>query len=386
MTGSLCWSVVCILLLGVSSTARAEVDLAAWLEPHRQHFDLPALGAVVVSRDAVLALGVTGRRSVASDVPVHRDDAWHLGSITKSMTAFVAARLVQRGLIEFDTTVGAVLGSVFPNMHRRYRGVTLEQLLGHRGGLPENLTGLRVWQQIDVADDDPVLQRHALLTEVLRRAPGRRPGSAHVYSNAGYVLAATMLEARANRPWEALIAEELFSALGLASAGLGAPGRSGDAPEQPLGHRRGNGLEAMLPGPFADHPPALAPAGTVHMNLADLGRYLRLHLGSALDAEAVLHPNLLERLHEPLPGQNYALGWWREPLGNGPGYRVVHEGSNTFWFAVVWLLPVDGIALAAVTNRVPEDLDALERLAHDLLAAIEDGAFRQNGIEGSGSR
>jgi CubicO group peptidase (beta-lactamase class C family) len=37
------------------------------------------------------------------------DDRWHLGSCTKSMTASLAAMLIEDGLLRWDTTVGEIL-------------------------------------------------------------------------------------------------------------------------------------------------------------------------------------------------------------------------------------------------------------------------------------
>lgn len=343
-------------------------DLAPWLEAHRDRHDLPALGAVVVSSSGIESLGVVGRRASSHDARVEGDDRWHLGSITKSMTATVAARLVEQGRIDFDTRVGTVLGEAFPSMRRVFRRVTLAELLGHRGGLPRDLVGLEVWEQLDIEADAPRSQRRALLEEVLSRRPALRPGSGHLYSNAGYVLAATMLEAVSGQSWEELMVAELFRPLALESAGIGAPGIDGEQPDQPWGHRAGNGLQPMPPGPFADHPPALGPAGTVHMNLADLGRYLHAHLVGLAGDTAFLPRELFQRLHAPLPGQDYALGWWQESSQRTDAAIHVHEGSNTFWFALVWLIPAQDVAIAVVTNRVPADLDATATIAGELLA------------------
>ena len=108
----------------------------------------------------------------------------------------------------------------------------------------------------------------------------------------------------------------------------------------------------MAPGPTADNPPAIAPAGTVHATLGDWGRFVSLHLRGARGEEGeFLPPKAFRRLHTPPEGQTYALGWdtGRRPWAGG---RVLtHAGSNTMWYCVTWLAPEKDFAVLVATNR-----------------------------------
>jgi len=64
-------------------------------------------------------------------------DRFYVGSIGKSMTATVLARLVERGLLSWDTRVQDVLGLQEDAVTPSFREVTLRQLLSHRSGLPK---------------------------------------------------------------------------------------------------------------------------------------------------------------------------------------------------------------------------------------------------------
>ncbi len=376
----------CLALAAHAQTAVAQTDpartggdpqhlsLDEWLQPHREQHALPGIGAMVVDDRNVLAFGLSGRRSTNHDAALQLSDRWHLGSITKSMAATVAARLVAAGKVRWQDTVLEVLPDRFPDMHPDYRDVTLEQLLRHRSGLTDDLTGLSVWQEIDTSTMAPGLQRQHLLAEVLQLPPGFTPGQGWRYSNAGYVLAGVMMEQASGTSWEQLVEAELFRPLGLQNAGIGAPGSAGAVPDQPRGHRHHEGtLSAVEPGPFADHPPAMAPAGTVHMSLHDLGLYLQAHLAGLRDGHPLMPSNLFARLHEPEGDERYASGWFVTPAEGGAGPISSHEGSNTFWMALVWVAPAENIALAVVTNRVPEDIDALIRIAGQLLTDYRAG-------------
>ena len=283
-------------------------------------------------------LAVAGLRAAGSEAPVAAGDLWHVGSNTKAMTAALVARLAAQGRIARDDTLGAALGPLVPDMHPAWAEADFAALLSHRAGLPRDagrLTMLRL--ALPGPRRDPVGARLRYARAVLRRAPERPLGEFH-YSNAGYVLAGAMLEARTGTPWRALMRQELFAPLGLDSAGFGPP--QGD---QPRGHKAGlpGGLRPVGTGALADNPPALGPAGRVHMSAADLRRWLELQIARPdwLPGEA------WDWLHHPAPGTDYVAGW-----GVGPDGRHGHSGSNGMWFNRVAFWPEQGLALVLAAN------------------------------------
>jgi CubicO group peptidase (beta-lactamase class C family) len=282
---------------------------------------------------------VAGRRAVDGNAPVTIADRWHLGSITKSMTATLAALCVEAGEIGWDEPLGAVLGGRVQHARPAYADVSLVHLLSHRSGLPANVGPFEMFRFLETPVD-PVADRLAYVSVALKKAPLAPPGAREVYSNAGYTVAGAMLEARAGKPWEALMRERLFGPLGLASAGFGAP----DPAVGPVGHiRRGDRLRAMTPDPDepADNVAAIGPAGRVHMAAGDLLTYLGAHR----DRTGLLQPDSWDRLHTPPFGGDYALGWVVRPDGS-----LWHNGSNTMWYAEAAFSPASGISGIAVVN------------------------------------
>ena len=140
---------------------------------------------------------------------------------------------------------------------------------------------------------------------------------------------------------------EVFVPLGLTTAGFGAPGTAG-ANDQPSGHRSGllGGLRAVEPGPMADNPPVLGPAGTVHLSLEDLGRYLSVHMAGARGEETgYLSEESWHTLHTPPFGDEYAMGWGvREGL-------LMHAGSNTMWYMQMVMAPEADRAVIIAFNE-----------------------------------
>lgn len=94
----------------------------------------PAIAIAIVEKGSVVDMAVVGERWIGSGQPVKKNDTFHIGSITKSVTATMIGALVQKELIDWTFTVGDFLGDM--EMRDEYRDVTLEQILQHRGGFP----------------------------------------------------------------------------------------------------------------------------------------------------------------------------------------------------------------------------------------------------------
>ena len=343
--------------------------LVAMLERHR----LPALGGALVTADGPQAFAAIGRRSNQIPAVALSDDLWHLGSCTKAMTATLAARLVEQKKIAWDTPVSEVFTDLPGGVHAGWAGATLELLLAHRGGAPAEIEpGL--WDELFGSTAPPREQRAKLVAALLAAPPAQRPGSAYVYSNAGYALAGAMLETRADMLWENLMRQEVFVPLKMTSAGFGAPGSAGKL-DQPLGHRAPEGGKPAKPvpvGPRADNPAAIAPAGGVHASLADWGRFAAAHLAGAKGATGYLGADSWRRLHTPAEGQEYALGWMVTERDWAGGTAWTHSGSNTMWYATAWLAPERGFAVLVTTNQGGE---GAAKAVDDTCAALI-GAWR----------
>lgn len=319
-------------------------ELAGVLEPIRAQHGLPALGAAVWKGDELVAIGVTGTRKLGDPTPATTADLWHLGSDTKAMTATLIGIYVDRGEIHLNDTIGALFAGevVDPG----YTAVTIEQLLQHRGGAPGEIPA-DIWDAMWAAGSAPGA-RDAAVKALISRPPAQAVGT-FVYANAGYMIAGAALE-RLEQPksWEQLMQAEIFAPLGMSSCGFGAPG-SPNAVDEPWGH---DVTTPIMPGPDADNPPSMGPAGTVHCSLADWGKFLAVHLhGARGEGSTLISQTTLTALQTPPAGGDYAAGWAVVQRDWAGGTALTHSGSNTLWYATAWLAPARNTTLAVVTNR-----------------------------------
>jgi D-alanyl-D-alanine carboxypeptidase len=283
------------------------------------------------------------------------------------MTATLCALLVARGDLSWDTPLADALPDLADDMDEAFRDVTLVELLSHRAGLPGK-PNWALMMELRTSELPLVEQRAKLARAALSAAPAHPPRTAFEYANDGFVIAGHVAEVATKQAWEELMRELLFRPLGMTSAGFGAPGSaeatSAGKIDQPRGHRPDGA--AVPPGPLADNPAALGPAGTVHASLADWARYVELHLDGARGdvevGEITLTRDAFALLHQPYeaPGQRYGFGWVFEqrPWAGGDGTALWHNGSNTTWYCVAWLGPGNGVAALVTANQAAPAVQA----------------------------
>ena len=322
---------------------RADEQLGKLLESIRDAHHLPGIIGAILRGETLANIGAAGVRKLGSAQPMQVQDQVHLGSCTKAMTATLLGMLVDDGLLSWSSSIRDVFPEVASRLHTDFQTTTLAELLTHRAGLPHDTSW---WRLPGLTTTD---QRRAALLALLSKPPLTRPGTVYAYSNAGYVMAGLMAEEVSGQSWEELMQQRLFEPLGMKSAGFGPPGQSdGDRTDQPWGHQENHGrFEPVL----NDNPPCMGPAGTVHCSVPDWGKFAALHLRGAEGKARLLKPATFRTLHTPPPGCDYAGGWIVSYQPWASGKTLTHDGSNTYWYASIWIIPTLDLATMVATNE-----------------------------------
>jgi CubicO group peptidase (beta-lactamase class C family) len=343
--------VLVVLMLAVAPVAvRADgdEDLGLILEGVRAKHDLPALWAGRFHADGRRVLAVSGIRKQGEVDRARLDDLIHIGSCTKAMTAVMVGRRVSAGDISFDTTLAELFPFVrtddgTPLAASSWGAVTLDDLLRHTSGAPANPD----WWALERAHpDDPVAARRALLEWLLSQERPAEPG--FLYSNVGYALLGHVVESIEEKPWEGLVAAEVFRPLGLTTAGFG--------PLPPVGTNGAWGhvvRDGVTEPVRIDNPPPLGPAGRVHLTMEDWARFVLAFTGDGGEGDKHrlgVSPRDWDRLLAPRDGETYAGGWGLHDRAWGGGRVLSHSGSNTTWFCVAWVAPGRDFCLLGATN------------------------------------
>ncbi len=315
---------------------------------------LAGLGATIWKNGKLSDHGVAGERERSTGSLIESDDKWHIGSITKSITATMIGRLIEKGLLNWDTNLGTIFQR-HEELHDDWKKTTILDLLTHTSGAKANFP-LSVLLKRPTQEKEILSTRQNAVYKQLQKPPLSSSMTRFLYSNVGYTIAGLAAETVAGKSWESLVQEEVFDPLNLHSAGFGAP----NEPNQPHGHkyrflRRG---KTSVPAD-TDNTAIMAPAGCVHMNLHDLAQFGHEHLSGQHGNGRLLKKGTYKILHQASL-ESYACGWVLNDNG-----ILWHNGSNTMWYAFLGIIPRSNTVIAVTAND--PDIKISESFAISLL-------------------
>jgi D-alanyl-D-alanine carboxypeptidase len=315
-------------------------------------YDVPGMGAVVASSSGMLDLQVVGVKRLNEKVPLETADPFHIGSVSKTFTATVIAKLVEANLLQWDTPVAEVLPEATEFAHSAYNGVTLSHLLSHEAGMQPMEDDAEL-ERVPELTGDIRSQRRQFAEWMLQQEPAVTPFAEYRYSNAHFVVAASMAEKVSGRSWEDLIEEYIFAALDMRSAGFGWAGKQGES--VPWGHTfRDGSLNLVDPNGDYQLPQFFAPAGDIHASLPDMAKYFQAYLASWGEKGDFLKKDTLR--HIWTRRLKSGLGWG---VTNAFGYELVamYTGSADTFFMVVILVPEADVGVAVAANAYSEGVE-----------------------------
>lgn len=329
------------------------LELATKLEELCHRHDVPAMTAAVVNTDGLISSACSGIRKRGTTDNVELPDRFPLGGCTASMTATLAATLVETGKIDWDTTIGDVWPQATDeDLHPKLRSVTLDELLSHQSGLPTDISDIsrRAWGSFFAEQLAPPLERRRMLKLVLSQEP-TRPQQKFARSNIGYAIASAMLETQAEESFESLMKRHVFIPLKMNSAHFHSLKSAAQLKPPLLWTHRASGVPVAPTAAGAENPTVYAAVGTVHLSIADFARYAHWHLAGR-PAPLLKTQMAFDHLHEPqvdyVNGAKFACGWICSETQLGPALN--HGGSNTNAFALIWVLPEADFAAVVCTN------------------------------------
>ena len=332
-----------------------------------QQGDVPGV-IVGIARDRriVHARGY-GRASLEHGIPLAAETISESGSVAKQFTAAAVALLAVRGQLSLDDPIRRHL----PELGTVADAITVRMLLNHTSGL-RDIHGL-----FDLLGRPSYASPHTN-QEVLHVMSRQRqlnftPGAEYVYCNAGYILAALIVERTSRTSFNAFCTEHLFRPRGMARTrwrddfAVVLPGRATGYAPRPAG-----GFRIDLP--YSD----LVGNGGLLTTVGDLLAWTLSFDGATGEWAEVVR--LLETPSRLRDGRVLAYG-----LGLGleryEGLREVYSGSTGFdtktyehiknWYDTQAWLPKN----AVIVNKAAFDaLDAPTKQA--LLKAAADAEVR----------
>lgn len=324
----------------MSFTSRQLADAADLIDPVLRlgsiYARVPGIAFGLTHGSTNILLGNFGLADVERDIPVDVDATrFRCASITKSFTATLIMRLVERRKLRLDDAVSSILPWV--------RGaigddVTVRHLLSHSAGMIRD--GSNAW------DDRTMPDRTTFRTEMRHSATFAEPAERFRYSNTAYSLLGEIIERVSGRSFESALMREIARPLQMRSttADLSPAARRNLA----TGYYPARPTEQRVPAAHVEAR-AVAPAGGLVSTVPDLLAYQRAHLPgdpSLLSelSKREMQRTQFQRAEEP----HYGLGWMNWTVD---GIRVVgHSGGFPGFITKIGFAPSEGVAAAVLTN------------------------------------
>ncbi len=354
---------------------------------------VPGMAVVVLKGGRIIATGNAGMRKSGSDIPITLDDQFAICSGSKAMTSTLVEMSVERGELALDSTLGDLFSDtdIGRHMHPGWRAVTVRQLLDHRAGLPGDaafimtVEGAEFFTAGTAAD-----KRQKVVRKVLSRAPVYAPGKGYIYTSLDYLIIAEMLHKATGKTWEDLVAERLWTPLGITSGGFGPPGSRGKI-DEPWGHLgpawgvlQGH---PIMPSGFtarATLPSYYGPAGGVHMSITDWAKFIDMQLrgdptNPNYQINSLLMPQSFVAMHQALPGLFYTSGWYMEKQSWAKGKRPDDSGrvfrslgdSGTWHVDAVVAPEIDFAVIIAINEGGAGSSDEAAQASQVIAAKVE---------------
>lgn len=306
------------------------------------------ISAAGYGRDEPIVVGVQQRHAAPVFVaqgltrtgdPLSGTTLVYTASLSKQMAAACAALLVQRGGLDLDE----VLSRWLPDLPAWADTVRLRHLVHHTAGLPLDTQVDAV--MTEAGGTDHTSQR---VLDALARCSTlqRPPGTGYVYSNAGYICLAMVVQRAAGQPLPRFARDHLFHPLGMGQTCFWA----GPEPAPPAAAP----LASPRPAPLS------TGDGGAWSTPADLLRW-----AEALNTDQLGISELMQtpgRLDDGTP-VDYA---WGTGVRSHAGRLVYRHGGG--WPSLRALLArIPDLGLSLVTIAVADDTERRVPLADSLL-------------------
>jgi CubicO group peptidase (beta-lactamase class C family) len=305
------------------------------------------------------SVAVAGKRRLGQGAPVQTQDRFAIGSNTKAMSCAAIVALAERGGPALSLTLQEAFTDWAGDIHPAFAQVTLSDLMHHLGGLPAfNGSGPEEDAFIAAVEadsrplPDTMASRRAYFARwLLAQAPADSvvPGRDYLYSNAGYVLAAAIVESRTGKAFETVFDEMLAQPLALQGAWRSpVPGPT----DLLWGHEGAAGALAVVEATeealaTKDWLDIISPAGGWACTGAAYAQWLRWHVLALRGERTPLPQAYVNDLRAASDGR-YVWGW--QALATPKRLLLTHTGHEPGFMAEVVLDRAGEFAVFGLSN------------------------------------
>lgn len=354
---SLCFTLTTTLILAQNTQHSKVID--SLLQASIKKSNIPAMAAAVITGDNVF-YGTAGTISNKSNEAVTDKTLFHIGSNTKAFTSFLAFQQIEKGNLSLETPFFSLFPELKNDKNSTYHSITLKDLLSHNAQVQPFTAGSE-FLSLKITANTTKLKRVEFAQQVLVQ-PVVEKGT---YSNAGYVLAAMMIEKSAKKSYEDLLTD--FMKQQNWDYSFGFPNKKS------LNHAWGhwvenNELTALPPTHSYNFEDFMLSAGDLSMNITDYASWLQLHLKGYNSETGILKQENFKKMHFEV--DNYSYGW-----GNAVQETQklsFHDGTIGTFYTHAILIPENKLGITIFANAADEKhVEAIYEMQQQLISQLK---------------
>jgi CubicO group peptidase (beta-lactamase class C family) len=312
----------------------------------RIKYKIPELAYAVVSSDSILEIDALGYQRYNSSYKAKIDDKFRLGSITKTITSYLAAVLVKEGKLKWDTKFFDLYPELKAKSNPETYNFTLQDFITFRAKLSIWSYGNQTPAQDEIKGSNQQ-QRYEFIAWFLRQNQNVEKQDVY-WSNPGYVAAGLMLEKASGKKYEILV-KELGKSLKI-DFDFGQPNLKDK--DQPWGHDEN--LKSELPA-LNYKLNWLSSAGNINVSLPDFCKFTQMQLQGLMGKSKLLSAAEFENMHYGLP--EYSFGWESENNKKSHLKYSFHNGNPGTFLAKAYICKSINKAFILFANVQSEEAD-----------------------------
>jgi serine-type D-Ala-D-Ala carboxypeptidase/endopeptidase len=292
-----------------------------------------------------------GMTALSDGQEVNEDTVFEIGSVTKTFTALLLAKMAEEGKVASGDYIEKYLPENVTTPTFLDQSIRMVDLATHTSGLPSLPPNLRPTDEMNPYADYTVENMYAALEEYTLT---RKPGSVYEYSNWGMGLLGHILTLQSGISYEELVITRITDELGMPDTRITLTPR--------MQEHLAKGYRDKVPFPLWDLP-TLAGAGALRSTALDMLTYLAANMGlqesRLYSAMQVTH----QFRHVVDPGKmQIGLGWHILTLDDGQKV-IEHHGGTGGFASYVGFIKEKQTGAVVLTNTY---LD-IDYIGHELL-------------------
>jgi CubicO group peptidase (beta-lactamase class C family) len=329
--------------------------LTSYISDHH----VPGLSLAVIDHGQVLFVQGYGLADVENNVPATVDTVYRIASLSKSITATAAMKLVEVGKLDLD----APIQRYCPDFPRKPWPITTREVLSHQSGIRDYRN-----------DEETINTRHyTSLKEALAQFANDplefEPGTKMQYTSYGYIVLGCVIEGASGTSYDRYMRQAVFEPAQMPATRL-------DDVFAIIPHRaRGYRLTAsgQLQNAIFVDVSNKPPGSGINSTARDMGNFV----AALYSAKLVSQPTLDEMLKPATTRDGkptiYGVGFFRGgPISTYRGLQEAgHGGDQQGVSSVLYLLPERQFGVVILSNLEGEqsslDFIELSRKIYDLV-------------------